>query len=374
MSTTTAQTPATIVNHEEVAEQKRGPWGDLGVNIYKVDIQLQLMAQSSLKKLADNFPKTIDDVIKAEAILKEVKAEGKSIQEQRLQITRPVDKRLAELTVPEKSFIQPVADFEKAIITLKRADEERQRAERQKNEEIAKCKEFLISTKNNADALFKQKINEKLEKVYKYALGDGGVTMATLPDFIDLAISRMTEADFKIPYPLNPYNTEYVPAELFIKMCNELLIIDSKPYLAQYENAVRAKFVDYEVALSNKELALKQAEDDAKQAAANIESEKMNANTAAKLQSMASTMAVVSTGTKGLKKVYEVDMPDTMESMIAIMAAYIAHIDLTSQKNTGVNKWLSFTPAQAAISLAKVKNDDPNFQPALITFKTTDKL
>ncbi len=194
--------------------------------------------------------------------------------------------------------------------------------------------------------------------------------MAGLEAFKILALSRFTDADFKIITPTNAYLL-ISPAE-FSAMCNELLTVDSKPYLATYENALRVKFSDYSVALVNKEQALALSKQESETAAQKIQSEKLNADTAAKLQSVAID-PVVSTTTRALKKSYAIDMPETIQSVIAIMTAFTANIDKCLPK-LNVNKWFAFTPAQAGTALAKVKCDDNDFAPAGVIFKSVDKL
>lgn len=372
METVTENTPATVeLNQEQqvIAEKKKVLWADLGLSIYKQELALQAKAQQSLAKI--KMPTRIESVVVAESILKEVKADQAAIQNERKLITSQFDTVAKRLMEPEKSFEGPLADLTNAIIALKKADEEKQRAARQKIEQTAKCREFLILTRNNADSAFKTKILEKINKAYEYALGAGDVALADLPDFIVLMLSKLTDLDFKIPYPLNSFS-QFVTTDEFMALCKEILIVDAKPYLAEYENELRQKFSDYEVAINNKAQALQLAQQEKEQKAQQISAEKVNADTAAKLESISVTPTVMTTG-KALKKSYEIDMPETVESMIAIMTAFTMYIDLCMPK-LKVNKWFAFTPAQAAISLAKVKCDDNDFSPAGLTFKTVDKL
>lgn len=371
MTTQTAEV-ATQPKQEQLtqAESKRAAWGQLGVNIFNKDLEFQARAQASIAKLI--IPSSIEEVAQAEAILKEVKAEGVALKNDRLAITRPVDTRIAQLTIPEKSFDEPTKKVEQAIIVLKKAEEARKQQEYKRLDELKQCREYLTTIRNNAESKFKQTNIDKVAAVYSHALGKGDISADMVTDYIKFAVGRRDAVEFDCEFPKNTY--QLVKDEEFKAMCQELLIFDSKRFINEYENQLKEKFSDYAVALKNKAQALANAEKEKKEKEAAIESEKNNANIAAKLESVATPVdAVLSTTTKALKQSYAIDMPETVESMIAIMTAFTAHINLCMPK-LNVSKWFSFTPSQAGAALAKVKGDDESFKPAGITFKVVDKL
>jgi hypothetical protein len=372
METTATETKKLVAKIDidpTMMEKKRIAWGDLGVSIYENELLIQARAQQSIAKI--KIPTKIEEVKDAEVLMKEIKADCAAITNSRKSITSKFDDVSKRLMEPEKSFLPHIEALEKSIIALKKADEEKKRVESQKIEKRKQCREFLINTKNNAEAAFQNKINEKVAKVYEYALGEGNIGMAELADFIKLALTRLTEVDFKIQYPLNSFS-DVVTTDEYMALCNELLIFDSKKYLSQYENEIRAKFTDYEVALNNKAEALKLAKDAAAAKAQDIQNEKANADVAAKLSTLA-IAPVVSNDLKALKQSYELDMEESVENMIAIVTAFAANIHLCLPK-LKVNKWFACTASQLGIALAKVKCDDNNFQPSGITFKQVDKL
>lgn len=364
---TTEITTLTPVQQTE-SELKRKPWGDLGVRIYQIDIELQLRAQEALKTLIT--PTKIEDVAKAEAALKAVKATAIIISNDRKSVTNPVNTRMSELMLPEKSFEEPCKKVEAAIIALKKADQERQRLENQKLEELKKCREWLTTTKNNTDAAFKSKVLDKVDKVYGHALGKGDASADMVKEYLEFAISRLSAVEFEKEFPLNTF--QLVPAEQFQSMCQELLIFDFNVYKADYTNQLNLKFSDYAVALTNKAQAIANAKKESEQKAAAIESQKANANIGAKLEAVAITPIVQGTN-KALKQSYAINMEETVQNAIAILTAFTAHLDLCLPE-LSVSKWFSFTPAQAGTALAKVKTKDDSFNPAGITFKTVDKL
>jgi hypothetical protein len=367
---TATENKSLVVIDNEMAEKKRSAWGNLGVQIYESEMKLQARAQQALAKI--KIPTKIEEVANAEKLLKELKSEANAISTDRKAITSKFDDVSKRLMEPEKSFAPALEPMEKAIITLKKADQERQQKENLKHQKVAECREFLIKTKNNADAAFKTKINEKIAKVYEHALGKGEIDMDMLPEFILFAKTRMYEADFKIEYPLNTFS-DYVTSDEYIKMCNEILIISAEPYLNQYKNDLDAKFVDYEVALKNKDQALAAAKQEQEAKAIEIKVEKVNADTTAVLQTMSVETPVVSMGLKELKQSFVVDMPETEDSVFKIAAAFAQYKHLTLPE-LNVTKWLSLTISQMATALAKVKTKDNAFAPTGIVFKTVDKL
>lgn len=365
---TTINEPSITKEQQEVIEAKRIPWGKLGVNLAKSDLIFQARAQAALALLIT--PTKMDDYDKALKALKEVKALGVGIKNDRLSLTNPVKDRITELMIPENSFEIPCGKVEQACIALKKADDLRILKENQKLEEVKKCREWLTTTRNNADAAFKNTNIEKVSKAYEHALGKGEVDFEMLPEFITWVLGRRNAVEFDFVYPKNTFSL--VTAEQYQAMCVELLTFDSKIYLADYENQLRLKFSDYAVALGNKAQAIANEKKESEAKAAAIEAQKANANVGAKLEAVAITPVIQGTN-KALKQSYAINMEENIQNAIAIMTAFTAHLDLCLPE-LNVSKWFSFTPAQAGTALAKVKTKDDSFSPAGITFKTVDKL
>jgi plasmid replication initiation protein len=82
---------------------------------------------------------------------------------------------------------------------------------------------------------------------------------------------------------------------------------------------------------------------------------------------------VVDSGVKALKKVYKVEMPETYDNAMLIMAAFLANSAKCREK-TSTTKWFAFNATSAATALSRVKNDDNNFAPKGINFIEVDKL
>lgn len=372
MSEVTETKEVQVTYDSNVIAQKRVTWGDLGESIYKKEMNIQLMAQQSIGKI--KIPSSIKDIPDAERMLKEVKADCAAIVLERKSITSKLDDLGKRLMVPEKSFEEPLLLLSNSIISIKKQEEQRINAENLKRDSINRCREFLTTTKNNMDAKFKQMLSDKVEKVYVYALGDGDIKPAEVNDFLkNVVLPKLSVEHFKIEYPLNTY-TQFITHSEYAEMCKEIINIHAGPYIAEYENRLRVKFSDYAVAYENKIQALENSRIEAELEKQRIESEKANADIAAKLDAIsASAEPIVTTGVKALKQSYEVEMPETLQSALTILTAFSAHLNLCQAK-LRVSKWFSLTPAQCAKALSQVKCDDNTFAPAGIIFKQVDKL
>jgi hypothetical protein len=85
-------------------------------------------------------------------------------------------------------------------------------------------------------------------------------------------------------------------------------------------------------------------------------------------------MSIEPSGLKALKKAYEVDMPETFDSVMKIFSAFMANKQKCLEK-VNIKKWfVSFNADSAAKALAKVKSDDNQFAPLGIVWKEVDKL
>lgn len=355
---------------QEVLAKKRNAWANMGEAIYTGELALQARAQAKL--IGITLPTKIDEVPQAESLLKELKGEMNSIQEERKKITSKLDEVTARLMLPEKSMQEPIKSLEAEIIKVKKADAEDRAKKQAKENELKECKEFLITTLANLDAQYKRMITEKVSKAYEYALGEGNIQLDGLDAFTQKAAAKFTEKDFTPVAPtrrlINVTNEEYSA------LVSEHFTVDANSYVLAYIVELEKKFSDYAVALNNKEHAIARAKQEEEAKIAAIAEEKANKEIAAQLEA-ASTDLNVSYGpvVKDLKEAYEVDMPETVESVIKIMAAFTANLSLCLPK-LRVTKWMAFTATQAAGALAKVKNDDNAFSPSGITFKKVDKL
>jgi hypothetical protein len=357
------------VNEQELA-QKRTAWGTFGEAVYKTEISIQNKASQQIGGLW--LPGTIEQIADAEVLLKQLKAGKLEVQTARKAITSKTDALTSRLMEPEKSFDEPIKVLEQAIIKIKK---EHEAVEAKKIAKLEERKQIIETIKNavaGCDANYKTIVNNKVDAAFKYALGDGNIQPADKQEYLRKCRVKVSESTFPIPtynVPSSHHTIEEIDA-----LKHEYFIVDRSIYVVLHADELEKKFSDFDVAFHNKVEALQRAEEEKKQKEAEILQQQEQQQMAAKLESVSESIDTTpSLFTKALKKSYEVDMPETIESVLAIQGAFAANIKLCLPK-LSVKKWFSFTPAQAATALSKVKCDDNNFQPTGITFKEVDKL
>lgn len=349
-------------------EQRKAGWAKMGELVYTNELELQVMAQQPLLDL--KLPTTVDEIVPAENKLKEIKAVQKAVENKRKEITGKFDEVTKRLMTPEKSLVEPIDNLSKAIISVKKEHERIEAEKKQKEARIIKAKEFLLIEKARKEASFKETINALIDSAYTHALGAGNITMELLPDYLEKCKSGLNPKRFS---PVNPLTSDELLVPEINELSNSIWVFDTNYWIGIYHDELDKKFSDYEIALLNKDKALEIAakENEAKQA--EIQAENRRKEVAAQLQSNATPILSESPAIKSLKKSYEVDMPETVESAIAILGAFTANLNACLSE-LRVSKWFSFTPAQAAGALGKLKSKDNNFNPSGITFKEVDKL
>lgn len=352
----------------QVIAQKRNAWANMGEVVHTTELQLQAFQQQALERFS--LPTKIEDVPDAEALLKVLKSSKATLEDKRKEVTSKFDAVSQRLMQPEKALLEPIAELSKAIISVKKIEEDRLRKLKEKADEIVRYKQFIINSSNDAKAAAESSISRIISQAYEYALGDGNIDIDGLPEYISRCKNKYPVIKFVMELPkCNSILTEEERDDII----RELYTYDSAYYKQKFDTLLDEKFSDYAVALANKEQAIalskKQEEEEKKR----IEEEKKNKELSASLQSMAALDVQITTDTKALKKSYEVDMPETPETAILLMAAFVGNKNLVLQK-LKVNKWFAFSIGQIANALGKCKNDDENFAPQGIIFKQIDKL
>jgi len=356
---------------EIIIQQKRATWADMGEAVYKQEMQLQAMAQQAIA--AFELPKSMDDVPMATNQLKELKQAQKQLEVNRKGITSRFDDLATRLMQPEKSLLHPIESLSKAILDIKRMHE----AEKTKSDAIANEKkrvyEYFAKERIALDEKAKKKVLEFAERCYTKALNE------SMPiQEVDAYIKESKEYVFKHHAGIFDVTLpERVSTTLSQDEVNEIAAsideLDTNDYADSFANLVDNLFADYHVALGDKIKAIANLQQAKETEVANIETQAKVSNVAIQLDMMSTDVVVETADIKPLKKSYEIDMPETVESVIAIMAAFSGNLGLCMPK-LKVSKWFAFTPAQAATALCKVKNDDNNFDPSGITFKIIEKL
>ncbi len=351
---------------ELTAEGKiRTAWGNLGGLFVSIKAELQIMADQSLAKI----PETVTDISAAELLLKEVKKDQTLINEKRKSITGKFDILTKQAMVAENSLDSPIIQFTNKIIAAKKIKQEEEGREKLKTDQLRQCKEYLANYKNGKTQVFNKTIVDTVDKAYTFALGEGNITMETLPAFLEKTTNRFSEATFTITGFINTFST--ITPEQFTILSTELLVNDPKEWLTLYATKLREKFSDYEIAVNNKIQALENARIEKEATEKVLADKKLMDETVAKLAGAAITPVLV--GAKPLKSAWRVDnMPDQINSIL-IITAFVSNFD-KCQSQLRITVWDSLSVKQMRTALEKVKTLDENFAPQGIIFKQIDKL
>lgn len=353
-----------------IANQKGEAWKNMGIGIFYTEVSINAKAQKAIASIEK--PTTIEDVLNAEAKLKELTGVKNEIITYRKAITTRLDAVSSRLMEPEKNMDAAINDLKSAIIPIKKEHEKKEQEKQKREYEKKELKERILTLLNNKDLEFKTFINGRVNYAYTYAL-EHDFKPEEIEEYIKACSSKYDTKQFNIIFP--GYSSSLLSQEEVNQVLADNFKQNPDQYVELYVNELRRKFIDYSVAYNNKKQALELAakEEEEKQKA--LIEEASNKEAAIQIESVSEVLDVTVVGNdiKALKKSYEVDMPETIESVIMIMSAFTANIQLCMPK-LKVTKWFKFTPDQAATALAKVKCDDNNFAPKGITFKEVEKL
>jgi hypothetical protein len=368
MSTEVAKAAVNVVIDEAVAQAREVAWKKLGRGIYETELRLQAMAQRAINSI--KIPKDITEVKAAEANLAQVKREQATIQEERLEITRRFDAKAAELKSIGDSMSGHILQLSNSIIKIKREDEERLRAEQARIIEVKNLRESILRNLADVTAGFERMIVEKVDTAYTFALNKSIAPGPELRKYLDSIAQRVTAMDFAVTYAPS-FRIVYMKDEEYTALLKELWVIEVAQYVEKFRLRLTEKFALYEVAITDKKKALEFAAKEQADALSKIESDKINQQTAATLDSTA--IVLETPDVRPLKRAYKINMPETEESAIKIQAAYIANYNLCRTKNR-ITKWFNFSVGNMITALEKVKNEDNNFNATGIIFAEEEKL
>lgn len=360
-----------VLSNEQqaIAEQKRTAWGNFGAGIYTTEIQLKSMADIEKNNLSV-LPKNIFEVPEAEARLAAGKKMQNSIIEKRKEITSRFDELTKRLMAFEKSLTPAIESLASEIIKIKKADETEKKNEKAKSDELIRCTEFCQNEAIRMDTLLKNKVLDFVSRCYNKAL-ESNLNPSDIKDYISKSKGAVTDKSFAYVAPV--FHNAYISREQITEIATKHFVIDQQSYVKSFCDQIDEKFSDYDVAFYNKAQALansKKEEEDKKKEIDQLAKQQQVSNN---IVASAATSTPTQFYTKALKKSYEIDMEETIENALTIIAAFSANLTLC-MKHVRVSKWFGFSATQAGNALAKVKCEDNEFNPVGITFKEVEKL
>lgn len=351
---------ATQPTSEEL-DKKAKAWSNFGIIITNSEFQFQARAQAIIAKLKK--PTKPEELKEAEETLKACKQEAKKLYEDRIALTQRFDSVASRLMAPEKTLAVAFPEIEKAMLEVKKIEQEQINKARYTSEEKKSIREQYLNLVVKMDKEYRDKISTKVSKAFEYALGAGDVKLDGLSAFLDkVKIAKgFSEIDFTYDRP--DIHLKYITKEEAIAIWQEVdkTIIPATQYIAIYHKALADQFEFYSAALKNKEGALKLQKEQAERDEEKRKQEAQAHEVANKLSAIATTTAEVVSTTKPLKEYYEVDMEDTEQNAIKIIAAFVGNFELC-RGGVRVKSLLKISVEQMASALAWVKNKDDKFE------------
>lgn len=363
-----SNTPQVIITApSDVILKKKQAWAEVGLTVHNANIALEQKAKAALDLLNGTSPKTIDEVVNSENILKQVKATLASIESERKTVTSKFDAVTSALMTHEKAVKDALPAYQKAIIEIKKIDEANKAKIKAAEEAKKLAKEKAINYVSDEFTRMKDMVADLCQKAYEHAL-EKNVTLEKLSSYLTKLKAKKTDKDFTVVKPENMLQEDFDHGYKSIDMAAP------SDMLLYYHKQMDAKFEFYEVALKNKDAAIqasKEAEERAKQ---EREEELANAKVAARLETISTpTEALVDNGVKELKKKYTIDMPDDEASILLIMTAFITNF-AQAKDGVRVKSLMKLSIEQMGTALAWLKNKDNAFNFTGINFKIEEKL
>lgn len=353
----TTPDPATL-------KSKRKGWADVGELIYTTEIALSHEAEKVIALLPVTPPVGADQVNAQAATLEEVKQLRNMVEQKRKSITNKFREVADRLMIPEKKIDQAIAGLTSRLVSAKQVIESERRANEQRDQILKDYRMQLANAKAKFEGEYKSKVAEILTASYSHALDKID------PEALEAYLKKVAVKLKAVPRWIAAPESTTEGAEA-VKV--EIWKFDDRAMLDMCHADMMAKYSDYAVAYLNKKDAQDRNAKEAAEKAAAIKAEEERKELAAKMEAASAPEAAPQVHTKALRKSYEIDMPETVESAMAILGAFVANADKCLPK-LRIAKWFGFTPKAAAGALSKVKSDDNAFAPTGLTWKEVDKL
>lgn len=357
----------------ELVKQKQASWSNYAVTLHNAETELQLLASQAIGTLSQ-LPMDFEAVPQAEEKLKAAKKLQNDLKAKRLEVVKPLAAVMDRFMEPEKSMTEPIMLMERAIIDRKKEHEQEKAKVQLRLNELKQFEQHYSNKVADYEARAKSYIETTIQKAYEYALGAGNVTIENRESYIEKVIAtRATIEVFEAMIDPNAMPTQYITAEEKVEIMSKFTVVSGAIFVDDFKSKMISKFLNYDLDVKNKEIAIKRAQDEAKAQQEEIDRKKAEAEAIAQIQANAQPLELEIETTKALKKAYEVDMEETFENAMMILAAFQANVARCKDKTT-TKKWFGFSADSAAKALAKVKSEDNSFAPVGITFKEVAKL
>jgi small-conductance mechanosensitive channel len=351
-----------------IEQKKATAWSTFGVQLYRKEIQLQLLSQQIIAKLVT--PQTPEQIQQAEQALATVKKDRDALIEQRKEKTEHFRNVTNRLMQPEKNIDTEIVKVEAALLKVKQQEKNKEKEKSDKEKELKAIAEQTRVYVADMHASILKALAKLINDAYKHAL-EIEKPVTDIPAFIEKVTARVNASTTTTPKPKPAFkfNTqEDVDAEIE----KNFSPWQTQQYIDGFKIDIEKKFFDWGNALKNKPLATELNDTEFTETVAAIDENKERETISAKLDNIAEAVTETAVG-KPLKEEFTLDEPETIEQAIVIINAFtvnralcIPEMRKIKPANIGVKQMIS--------ALEAVKNNDNNFAVTGLVFKKVDKL
>lgn len=310
------------------------------------------------------LPETIDDVPQAESSLKTLKKERSLIEVERKKITSRFDGVIDRLMRPEKEVDSVISSLSERIIKLKKEKQDFEMKEQCRQREVARITLFAEDSAIRTTEAIYMEMEQFLQKAYTYYLDNAN------PVDMDGIKRKFLN---KITYNPPSIKSDLIEATEVDRIVEDSYRVDMEAVVRDLNDRLEIKFATIESDRLNKATAKAFAEKELEDSLILIKEKEEARIISNKIKAESGIAISLIDGIAPLKVSYEIDMDESVETVLLLMAAFASNKG-ACMKHLRVNKWFSFTPRQAAAALCKLKEDDSSFGFEGINFKEVNKL
>lgn len=359
--------------------EKMGRWAEMGRFIHDYIPSLQAGMQAITAPLILN--PTVEQIPQAEAILTETKRKYATHKEERVKNTNKFVAIIDKCIEPEKTGLTVIEQATAGLLKAKQELATQQATVKAKDDELKRIREAIINHIAKKDAEYLVRIEKAVTVAFEAGLNGACPDEASVPTYLSglkdggIMNGDVPESFMWMRPPIKPnYATDEEVSEIWAELSDR--IQPPTHYQAIWADKLDEKFGFYGLALKNKEDALRAAKNAELESMAAIQNDKLATEQAAKLEAVASTYTNPSLGvpvTKSLKYDWLIQMDDTPQIAMIIMAAFVANSE-RCKGGVRVKSWRKLSVEQMASALEWAKKQDENFNVANLNFVKIDKL
>jgi len=332
-------------------------WETQNLNeVMRVDVTEYLIANPTSEHFT--LLKPLDDKIKEFKNLATLKST------ERKEVTKNINGMLDRLMLPEKSYLELSNILSPVYVSIKKLQDDQLRKEEARRSELNNFRMQMQTHFNTCQGNWDKYIQTEITSKYAEALKVVDEFTVTLSEFKDKIVEENPVTDFSFPQPTFD-RTDVQKLEIFQDVFRHW---SNEKLCTKFMTLLNETFKDFQIAQTQPEAALeiRKAEEVVEVAA--IEDVVETENMMAAIEEKAAPVALIPTeAVKELKRVWSIQIEDTMVGMSTIHRAFFANrnelMPLTRKKT-----FLGIDANDMIKMMCEYKTKDENFCPQGIVF------